>query len=135
MRHPEQEYSFMYVGYSVASGKVRCVPSRAWCLSLAREGSMIRRPLLIQSWLAIGHSFPQGNTTNCLLSVLRNLLETNKLKLVMTKPQFPHLPWLWSLKSSVCTLESLQSDLTTTFVGNLSFLMSASFLIFFLFVL
>lgn len=126
----------MYIGYGVASGKVRCVPSRAWCLSLAREGSMIRRPLLTQSWLAIGHSFPQGNTTNCLLSVLRNLLETNKLKLVMTKPHFPHLPWLWSLKSSVCTLESLQSDLITTFVGNLSFLMSASFLIFcFLFVL
>ena len=77
-------------------------------LSLAREGSIIGRPVLPQSRLGIGHSFPWENTTNYLLSVLGNLLETNKLNLVMTKPHFPHLPWLWSLKSSVCTLESLQ---------------------------
>lgn len=119
----------MFMGYSVANGKVRCVPSRAWRLSFAREGSMVGRSVLAQSWLGAGHSFPQENTTNCFLSVLGNLLETNKLKLVMTKPHFPHPPWQWSLKSSLCTLESLQSDLITTFVGNLSFLMSASFLI------
>lgn len=110
----------MYMGYSVANGKVRCVPSRAWSLSLAREGSLIGRSVLTQSWLGIGHSFPQENTTNCFLSVLGNLLETNKLKLVKTKPHFPHPPWQWSLKSNVCTLESLQSDLITTFVVNLS---------------